>query len=221
MSKANVARRTDVWRERRRQSARDAIVDAAWGLVHAEGLAGLSLRELAKLAGVTTPTIYAYFDSKNAIYDAMFGASATTFLQRMTEPYAAADPRGVLVEGLGRFVEFCTSDPPRYQLLFQRTIPGFEPSPESFAPSVQALDASRQRLAANGITEPRHLDLWTALTTGLVDQQISNDLGGTRWVSLVEEASDMYLAHCRPIRRRSSPPGSNPNAKGARRAHQG
>ncbi|MDQ3659652.1 MAG: hypothetical protein M3454_01050, partial [Actinomycetota bacterium] len=31
------------------------------------------------------------------------------------------------------FVEFCTEDPVRYQLLFQRTIPGFEPSAESFA----------------------------------------------------------------------------------------
>ena len=38
-----------------------------------QGLAGLSIRDLAKRAGITTPTVYAYFDSKHAIYDAMFG----------------------------------------------------------------------------------------------------------------------------------------------------
>ena len=75
------------WREARRRSARDAIVEAAWTLVGEEGLAGLSLRDLARRAGITTPTVYAYFDSKNAIYDAMFGSAAAQFADRMAEPY--------------------------------------------------------------------------------------------------------------------------------------
>ena len=58
--------RTD-WREARRRSAREAIVDAAWELVHQEGLAALSLRDLAGRAGITTPTVYAYFESKHAM----------------------------------------------------------------------------------------------------------------------------------------------------------
>jgi AcrR family transcriptional regulator len=176
--------------------------------VRADGLASLSLRDLAKRAGITTPTVYAYFDSKHAIYDAMFACAATEFADRMTEPYDDDDPRRVLVAGVRRFVEFCTSDPARYQLLFQRTIPGFEPSPASFAPAVRALEASRQRLAANGVDAPRHLDMWTALTTGLVDQQISNDPGGTRWSALIDEVVDMFLTHCQRTatarRRRSS-----------------
>ncbi len=127
------------WREARRRSARDAIVNAAWALVGEEGLAGLSLRDLARRAGITTPTVYAYFDSKNAIYDAMFGNAATQFAERMAEPYGCDDPRDLLVACARRFAEFCTSDTPRYQLLFQRTLPGFEPSPESYAPAVRAL----------------------------------------------------------------------------------
>lgn len=186
------------WREARRRSARDSIVDAAWASVREEGLAGMSLRDLARRAGITTPTVYAYFDSKNDIYDAMFGQAATQFADRMSEPYDSDDPRVVLVSGMRRFVQFCTSDTARYQLLFQRTIPGFEPSRESYAPAVGALEASRRRLALNGITEPRHLDLWTALTTGLVDQQVSNDPGGQRWTRLIDESVDMFLAHCQP-----------------------
>jgi AcrR family transcriptional regulator len=164
--------------------------------VRSEGLAALSLRELAKRAGITTPTIYAYFPAKNAIYDAMFGEAATEFADRMTEPYDSQDPRGILAGGVRRFLVFCTSDIARYQLLFQRTIPGFEPTPQSFRPAVRALDAVRERLALNGVVDPRHVDMWTALTTGLVDQQISNDPGGDRWGRLVDDFVAMFLAYC-------------------------
>jgi AcrR family transcriptional regulator len=199
------AERTD-WRQARRRSARDAIVESAWALVGEEGLASLSLRDLARRAGITTPTVYAYFDSKNAIYDAMFGQAATEFADKMAEPYACDDPRDLLVEGVRRFFEFCTSDLARYQLLFQRTLPGFEPSPESYAPAVRALDGAREWLARNGIVEARHIDMWTALVTGLVDQQVSNDPGGDRWTRLLEESISMFLAHCQP---KSAPPKSS------------
>ena len=188
------------WRAARRRSARDAIVDAAWALVGAEGLAGLSLRDLAHRAGITTPTVYAYFESKNAIYDAMFGQAARQFAQQMTEPHTVDDPRELLVADVRRFFEFCLADPVRYQLLFQRTLPGFEPSSESYAPAVRALAVAHDRLALNGITDARHLDLFTALVTGLVDQQVANDPGGNRWTHLLDETIDMFLAHCQPTR---------------------
>jgi AcrR family transcriptional regulator len=195
----------DGWREARRRSAREAIVEAAWEIVRSDGLAGLSLRELARRAGITTPTVYTYFPSKNAIYDAMFGQAATEFADRMSEPYDSEHPRSILANGVRRFLEFCTHDATRYQLLFQRTIPGFEPSPSSFAPAVRALDGVRERLALNGISDPRHVDMWTALTTGLVDQQISNDPGGDRWSRLIDEFVAMFLAYCQADRGPAAP----------------
>ncbi len=190
------------WREAKRRAAHESVVDAAWRLVRAEGLAGLSLRELAKEAGITTPTVYAYFDSKFAIYDAMFRRAATEFTEWMTRPSAAPDPEAALAEGMRRFLDFCTSDVARYQLLFQRTIPGFQPTPEAYEPAQQALAATRQRLADAGIDDPRHLDMWTALNTGLVDQQVSNDPGGHRWIDLVDDVVEMFISHCRAKRAR-------------------
>lgn len=184
------------WREARRQSARDAIVDAAWALVAELGLAGLSMRDLARRAGTTTPTLYAYFDSKSAIYDAMFGQAARQFAEHMTAEYQGCTAAEVLGEVVRRFVAFSLDDIGRYQLLFQRTVPGFEPSPPSYAHAVAALDDTRRRLATVGISEPRHLDMLTAVVTGLVDQQISNDPGGDRWVRLIDELVGMFLAHC-------------------------
>src|SRR5260221_13565707 len=170
------------WRDARRRSARDAIVEAAWALVGEEGLAGLSLRDLARRAGISTPTVYAYFDSKNAIYDAMFGKAATEFAEKMAEPYGTDDPRHVLAATARRFALFCASDPARYQLLFQRTLPGFEPSPQAYAPAVRALAGVREGLVREGVTQPRHLYIATPLVTRLVGPQGSNHPGGGRWI---------------------------------------
>lgn len=194
--------RPNPWREARRLSARDAIIDAAWLLVRQEGLAGLSLRDLARQAGITTPTVYAYFGSKTGIYDAMFGRAATQFADTMAEPYHCQAPAELLLASVRRFFDFCTSDPARYQLLFQRPLPGFEPSLESYAPAQRALDGARELLAISGVTEARYLDMWTALVTGLVDQQVSNDPGGSRWSDLADEAVSMFLAHCQTTPRR-------------------
>ena len=165
-------------------------------MVREEGLAALSLRELARRAGITTPTVYAYFDSKNAIVDAMFGQAARSFAAIKEQPVDTGDPYQNLMTDASRFVEFCTSDVGRYQLLFQHSVPGFVPSSEAYAPAVRALELTRDMLARSGVTDPRHLDIWTAVTTGLVDQQISNDPGGDRWTGLVDEVVRMFLNHC-------------------------
>jgi len=204
------------WRQARRQSARQAIVDAAWDLVHQEGLSALSLRDLAHRAGITTPTVYAYFDSKIAIYDAMFGQAAAQFAEAAAEPFDSDDPHEILVASVHRFFDFCTSDPVRYQLLFQRTLPGFDPSPESYAPAQRALASAQECLALNAITDTRHLDMWTALLTGLVDQQVSNDPGGDRWTRLTEEVVTMFLSYCETTRASRRPTARPTRTKGAR-----
>lgn len=185
----------------------EAILHAAWDLVREQGLAGLSMRDLAKRAGTTTPTVYAYFDNKHAIYDAMFSQAMAKFVACLGARSQMRASRDILTEGLRRFATFCTSDVTRYQLLFQRTIPGFEPSSESYAHSVRAFDLMLGQLAGVGITDPRDVDMWTALTIGLVDQQISNDPGGTRWIGLIDDAVAMFLEHHPRPRRTRRPSG--------------
>ena len=184
------------WREARRQSARATVLAAAWEMVRADGLAALSLRDLARHAGITTPTVYAYFDSKNDIFDAMFGEAAESFAVSKAELVDKGDPYENLAADARSFIEFCVSDVARYQLLFQHSVPGFTPSPESYAPAVRALELTREQLARYGVRDPRHVDVWTALLTGLVDQQISNDPGGDRWTRLVDDVVHMFLTHC-------------------------
>ncbi|HEX8770675.1 MAG TPA: helix-turn-helix domain-containing protein, partial [Acidimicrobiales bacterium] len=114
--------RSTPWREWRRESARAAILDAAWDAVREDGLAALSLRDLARRAGITTPTVYAYFDSKDDIYDGMFGQAADQFAACVEAPYEPVDPQSALVVRARRFADFCLADLTRYQLLFQRSV---------------------------------------------------------------------------------------------------
>lgn len=206
------------WREARRESARGAIVAAAWEAVRQAGLAGLSMRDLARRAGITTPTIYAYFASKHDVYDAMFERAAEEFEQFVGRQLEAPSTEAALLAAAQRFMDFCRADVPRYQLLFQRTVPGFEPSPEAYAPAVRALERTRERLASLGVDDPRSLDLWTALNTGLVDQQISNDPDGDRWASLVGDAVAMFMAHARQqsTHRSSARQRQSPNRRSSR-----
>jgi hypothetical protein len=129
----------------------------------------------------------------------MFGRAANEFADWVTEPLEVGEPEEVLALRAHRFVEFCVSDVPRYQLLFQRTIPNFEPSAESYAPAVRTLESARACLAINDVTQPKHLDLWTALLSGLVAQQVSNDPGGDRWTLLIDEAVAMFLCHVKSM----------------------
>lgn len=191
-------------RSERRQRTIDEILDAAWDLVREQGLSGLAMRDLGARVGMKAQSLYAYFGSKHEIYDAMFAQGYRAFVTATdVGPLTPGDPRTVeqLREAAHRFFHFCTSDPVRYQLLFQRTIPGFEPRPESYAIALESYARMVDAFAALGVDDPAAIDLWTAVMTGLTDQQISNDPGGTRWERLVDRAVDMVLREVAPATR--------------------
>jgi AcrR family transcriptional regulator len=182
----------------RREATKAEILDAAWALVREQGLGALSLRDLAARVGMRAPSLYQYFPSKHAIYDAMFAQGTRQALDAVGDPVATSDVRAVLRDNARRMFEFTTGDPVRAQLLFQRPIPGFEPSPEAYAPAVEMHARVSALMAQLGITDPDAMDLWTALIAGLTDQQLANDPGGTRWARLVDRSVDMFIAHVAP-----------------------
>jgi AcrR family transcriptional regulator len=145
------------------------------------------------------PSLYVYFASKNALYDAMFADGYAALLENAGRTQADLDAREatpveVLRAAAEMFFEFCVVDPARLQLLFLRTLPGFEPSESAYTLAQQAFERMTVVMAAAGLTAPEHVDLWTALLTGLATQQVSNDPGGDRWRRLVGPAVDMFVA---------------------------
>ncbi len=182
----------------RRQETKAEIVAAAWELVRENGLAGLAMRDLGQQVGMKAQSIYSYFASKHDIYDAMFHEGYRAFVTATQASADDFDPRDEARDNARRFFEFCTSDPARYQLLFQRTIPGFVPSEESYAVALEGYESVTRQMARLGVDDPEAVDLWTAMLTGLTDQQISNDPGGDRWERIVDRAVDMLLHEIAP-----------------------
>ena len=179
----------------RHEATRQRILAAAWDLAREQGLAGISLRDLAARVDLRQPSLYSYFDSKHALYDAMFAQGYEQMLAELGRLELTGDPREQIRQMAHVFTGLAVEDLARAQLLFQRTLPGFEPSADSYVLANQFLDNARLRLRAAGFTRPEDLDLYTAIVGGIVNQQLANDPGGTRWIELVNEAMDMYLVH--------------------------
>ena len=194
-------------RSARRAATKDEILAAAWSLARQEGLVGITMRDLGARVGMTAQSLYSYFASKHHIYDAMFEQGYRAFAEWMSaasddgdrgEPIPAASAEQLVASAHAdarRYFTFCVDDPVRFQLLFQRTIPGFVPSEGSYAIAVQVLEQMRLRTALLGVDGDGPFDLWTAVMSGLASQQLANDPGGTRWERLVDDAVDMLLAH--------------------------
>lgn len=187
-------------RAARRQETVREVIAAAWALVRANGLAGLAMRDLGAQVGMKAQSLYSYFGSKREIYDAMFHEGYIEFEGSLAHAleHANPDPVQQIRAAAHAFFAFCTADPVRYQLLFQRTIPDFEPSEESFAVALRVYETMSTAFAGFGITDPDAIDLWTAVLTGLTDQQLSNDPGGNRWERLVDRTVDMTLREIAP-----------------------
>jgi len=185
-------------RRRRHARKRQAIVDAAWTLSRRDGLAGISLRDVADRVDLQQPSLYAYFESKLDLYDAMFADASRQLVEAVNARSRRDDPAEELVEYSEQIVREASKDPERHQLLFQRTIPGFEPSEDSYAIAVEFLETGIERLAAVGIDDPESVDIFTAVLAGLSHQQVANDPGGDRWVRATRPAIAMFIGVAAP-----------------------
>ena len=182
-------------RHDRHEATKREILDTAWSMVRADGLAALSLRALAHAFDMEPQSLYTYFASKNALYDHMF-ADGNQELARLFAAAEIPDELRAALRAVARlFVEFAAQDQARYQLLFLRTIPGFQPSAESYAIAVEVLASGRVILTRAGLRDDADFDLWTALVAGLASQQLANDPAGDRYIRLIDDAVTMFADH--------------------------
>ncbi len=192
-------------RARHRQATIDEVLTAARDLAREQGLASISMRELGVRVGLHASSLYQYFPSKDAIYDALFAQGHRELHAWMAGFDRTGKPVDVLKRGSRRFVEFCVEDEVRYQLLFQRTIPGFAPSEASMDLAWQSYRDLVAALADTGVTDQADIDLWTAIQMGITGQQWANDPGGRRFVDHIEPAVDMFLVQVKRTRRKAQP----------------
>jgi AcrR family transcriptional regulator len=172
-------------RDRRQQTLAE-ILDVAAQVMAEHGAGGLTLGEVARRLGMRPPSLYVYFASKHALYDALFAQGWRAVLAEMARSDQQLIDAGDLGECLlcmpQTFVRWAVEHPAAAQLMFWRPVPGFTPSAAAYAPAVETVAAMRAVftvLRDRGLLRAQ-LDLdeavgaWTVLITGVITLQLSN-----------------------------------------------
>ncbi|HWD55907.1 MAG TPA: TetR/AcrR family transcriptional regulator [Acidimicrobiales bacterium] len=135
-------------RARRRQETLAEILDIAREIMTVEGVNGLSLAEVARRLGVQPPSLYKYFPSLMAIYDALFLEGQRGNLEAMRDGMQSAEPGlDALIAGLESSGRWCLANRAVAELLFWRPVPSFHPSADAFAVSTEMVELQRGALA--------------------------------------------------------------------------
>jgi AcrR family transcriptional regulator len=171
-------------RARRRQETIREILGIARDVMTEEGVNGLSLSEVARRLGVKPPSLYKYFPSLMAIYDALFLEGQRENLEVMRAAMQTAEPGlDALIAGLQASGQWGLDNRALAELLFWRPVPSFEPSPEAFAVSMEMVELQRGALAdavAKGELGPKANDesaiyVVSVLIAGVLGQAIANE----------------------------------------------
>ncbi len=205
------------------------MLDVAVQVMAEQGVAGLTLGEVARRMGIRPPSLYVYFDSKNALYDALF-ERGWRLLHDTIRPALDADPARdpiAMMQHLAAVsVRWAVEHPGYAPLMGWRPVPGFHPSAAAYAPATEVEQSVREVFLsfAEGGLVPAGTDIdlmwrtWTAVTMGVITQQLANAPGeafetGT-FTSILPDVVAMWLAYhgVRPAsgagRDHPEPPGS-------------
>jgi len=181
----------------RRARAEREILDAAWTVMAREGVAALSVREVARAVGIRQQSLTYYFATKQALLDALFADGFADLRARFDQLGPASDPVVGVVDIARAFVDHLVARPAAYHLMFQGTVPGFEPSAESHAVALTVLQDLIARLATAGVTQPGDLALVRSVMSGIVAEQIANDPAGHLFTDQTERAIRAVLTEIR------------------------
>ena len=122
-------------RARRREQTRSEILDHALQIMAEDGAAGLTMARLARAMEIRPPSLYKYYPSLLAVYDALFCRGQLANLQALREGMRGAAPgmdaAAGAMEATGRWA---AANPILAQLLFWLPVPGYQPSAEASPP---------------------------------------------------------------------------------------
>ncbi len=159
----------------------ERLVEATLQLLRAEVPTDLTVRRIATAAGTTTMALYTGFGSRDGLLDVVYAEGFEQLRLRMAPSAALADPTEAVLALLAAYRAFALANPGLYGLLFERVLPGFDPSPEVRSIALDttfgllASQAGRLLAAHSQEVASRELAyaLW-ALTHGLVSLELSH-----------------------------------------------
>ncbi|MBI5840394.1 MAG: TetR/AcrR family transcriptional regulator [Chloroflexi bacterium] len=162
---------------------KNALIKAGVGILSKDGVGGLSLRKVAKKAGVSHSAPYAHFADKQALIAAISTEGFKhlyTELDAAVSPYSS-DPRQQLIEGAWAYAQFATNNTDTFNIMFsgvlekEKDYPAFvEISRKTFERVVEIIKACQDA----GVLRPSPPELMAVSVWGQVHGIISLALEG-------------------------------------------
>ncbi|AXO14452.1 TetR/AcrR family transcriptional regulator [Thalassospira indica] len=110
---------------------RNVLLQQAENILTDEGPAGLSLRRLARLTGVSEAAPYRHFDGKDGILAAVAIAAFERFAEQLENAAESHPNHEERIMALGAaYVQFAVENPQHFRLIFGRERPPLDQYPE-------------------------------------------------------------------------------------------
>lgn len=188
---------------------RREIIDAAGALLAETSMAsGVTLRGIARRAGIAAPSVYLHFDDRDAVLEAVVSESFGALETCLRSASEAASSGAERVRALCRaYLDFAHRSPGRYRVLFERTGANLSSDSRTYPQGLSAFALLTSALTA-AVTEGTSSSsdpigdsatLWTALH-GLATLPPSTP--GFPWPPSTQMVDDLAtgLAHLLPSR---------------------
>jgi AcrR family transcriptional regulator len=166
---------------------KNALIQAGVDVLTREGLGGLSLRKVAKQAGVSHAAPYSHFADKQALIAAI---STEGFKQLYSQIQFAfeihrEDPENLIIETAWAYVQFALNTPDRFKLMFSSVLEKekeyaefVKASQDNFAQLVDIIETCQQAgFIKPGQPDVAAVSVWSTVhgfTSLLLEGQISH-----------------------------------------------
>ncbi|MEU0571644.1 TetR/AcrR family transcriptional regulator [Nonomuraea sp. NPDC005983] len=180
---------------------RSKLLDVAVNLLVSEGPESLTMRRIATEAGYTTTVIYTMFGNREGLAEALYLEGFERFRRFLESVPQRRDPFEYLTALGPAYRQACLSEPGYYSLMFERAIPGFEPSERARTLARAALNIL-DRVIADCIsagylvpTQPRKIAdaLWAAAQGAISLERAGHLRDGRTYEAVTTATISCYL----------------------------
>lgn len=186
-------------RERNRQRMIETILETARDIMREDGVAALTMHELARRLEMRPPSLYNYFSGLMDIYDALFRSGFEQWAAYVNRYRQGAQTwQDEIRLTMEAYMNFAMQNPELYQLCFERPVPEFVPSEQSLALSFGHLEEAYAQIASlrddlkTDLPPEQITDLVIAIMHGLTALHMANQpelpVGQGRFGALIPAA---------------------------------
>lgn len=166
---------------------KNALVKAGVEILAREGLGGLSLRKVAKQAGVSHAAPYSHFADKQTLIAAISTEGFKQLYVQIESVIEAhqADPETLLIETSWAYLQFALNEPDRFKLMFSSVLEKekeyaefVEISQKNFSQLVKIVEICQEvEILKSGASDMVAVSVWSTVhgfTSLLLEGQISH-----------------------------------------------